>query len=100
MSQSLIQFDSSRDTRPTCAVYHQSEDRKERTLNWSPCSSPPDLCGLITPFFFTVTPQYSSSPGSAQLALGMCFSVGCVGDWADRWMNGLMTVLSSMKSVQ
>ena len=45
-------------------------------------------------------PQCSSSPGSAQLALGMCFSVGCVGDWAGRWMNGLMTVLSSMKSVQ
>lgn len=40
--QSLIQFDSSRDTRPTCTQSSTSpEDWKERALNWSPCSSPP-----------------------------------------------------------
>ena len=83
--QSLIQFDSSRDTRPTCTVYHQSRGQEGEDSELESLLVTSRLCGLITPFFFTVTP-------SARLALGLLsWHSGCafqLGAWVTGQAGG------------
>ena len=58
------------------------------------------LGGLITPFFFTMTPSAHLALGLLSRRSGCAFRLGAWVTGQDRWMNGLMTVLSSLKSVQ
>ena len=58
------------------------------------------LGGLITPFFFTMTPSAHLALGLLSRHSGCAFRLGAWVTGQDRWMNGLMTVLSSLKSVQ